>query len=285
MTREPSTTLPCLLSILIVGGLTVLPCPSPLSAQTIQGRLLDAETDRPINVGLVIMLTEARDSISSTITNENGYFSLTSQEPGSFILLASAWGYRETPAGVFDLGADGEMTVEFRVQPQPFALDELVVSLNRPVLEHQLVRNGFVRRLQRGLGHFITPHDIEESPARSTESLFQGLQGVTVRPAQRTNGDGSGPLSYLGDQVMLQGTGRWCEPTIYIDGMRWRYDVVGGITLSSIAPLETISAIEVYRRPAEVPLEYGATEETGLDKLPSGGGGACGVVVIWTRQR
>lgn len=280
-----SSILTWMVSLASIGVVVLASCAPPLSAQTIQGRLLDAETDQPINVGLVIMLTEARDSISSTITNGDGYFSLTSSESGSFILLASAWGYTETPAGVFDLGADGEMTVEFRVQPRPLVLDELVVSLNRPILEHHLVRNGFVRRLQRGLGHFITPHDIEESPARSTESLFQGLMGVTVRPAQRLDGSGSGPLSYLGDQVMLQSNAGWCNPTVYLDGMRVRYNIVEGISLSSLAPLGTISGIEVYRRAAEVPLEYAATESPRTGNRRDNQQGPCGVIVLWTRQR
>ena len=119
---------------------------APVSAQTIRGRLLDAESGRPIDLGLVIMLTEELDSITSTITNESGVFEVTSPEPGGMVLVASALGYHETLDGIFDVGAGGSMTVEFRIRPRPLPIDALVVSLERPVLEHELVRNGFVRR-------------------------------------------------------------------------------------------------------------------------------------------
>jgi hypothetical protein len=141
--------------IAVAIGLTFV----PLSAQTISGRLLDSETNRPVDLGLVMMFTESGDSVTETITNQDGYFSLTSPDPGSFLLLASAYGYRETPAGVFELGEDGEMTVAFSVRPEPLALDGVLVALDRPVFDHKLIRQGFVRRLQRGLGHFMTPYE------------------------------------------------------------------------------------------------------------------------------
>lgn len=236
------------------------------------------------------MLTEELDSITSTITNESGFFEVTSPEPGGIVLLASAWGYHETLDGIFDVGTGSSMTVEFRIRPRPLPIDSLVVSLDRPVREHELVRNGFVRRLQRGFGHFITPHDIAESPALSTEALFEGLIGVSVRPptyqatALTDTLPSSLPLSYIGDRVMLRSTAGWCNPTVYLDGVQVRYDANQGITLSMFAPISTVSAIEVYRRPAQVPLEYAASESP----LVGNSGplqGVCGVIILWTRRR
>lgn len=247
--------------------------PAPASAQTIRGTLMDVENDRPISLGLVMMFSEDGDSVTSTISDESGRFSISSPEPGSFILLASALGYRETPAGIFDLGEDGVMTVEYRLPPQPLPIDELVVSLNRPVLEHSLIRNGFVRRLQRGLGEFITPHEIEESPATSTEMLLSGIPGVSVTS--------SGILTQLGDRVRIRGPdGGWCDPTVFVDGVRVQYDYASGISLSQLVPLASVEGIEVYRRPSEIPVEYGVTQSGG-----GGGLGACGVLVFWTRRR
>lgn len=244
-----------------------------LAAQTIRGVLMDADTDRPIDLGLVMMFTVEGDSVTQTITNPEGYFTLTSPEPGSFLLLAGALGYKETPAGVFDLGEDGEMTVEYRIAPEPLPIDEIVVNLSRPVLEHKLVRNGFVRRYQRGLGHFITPHDIENSYATSTEQLFANVPDVIVRPS-------SGLLSYLGDQVVFRnraGTGGiFCNPTVFVDGARVPYNHTDGVTLSMIVPLESVEAAEVYRSAAEIPPEYNISQT---------GSTNCGVLVIWTRSR
>ena len=119
----------------------------------------------------------------ATVGDERGAFSLTAPEPGSFLLLAGALGYHETPAGVFELGRDGVVTVRYGLSPRPLPLDELVVSLDRPTLEHHLVRRGYVRRFQRGLGVFVTPYMIERSAARSTEQLVAGLPGIRVGSA------------------------------------------------------------------------------------------------------
>ena len=244
---------------------------SPASAQTIRGRLLDVENGQPINIGLVIMFAEAGDSVTYTVTDERGYFSVTSPEPGSFLLLGSALGYRETVDGIFDVGMGGELTVEFRLPPEPLPLDEILVMLDRPVQQHRHIRNGFVRRYQRGLGHFITPYEIEKSVARNTEQLFHSVPGMVVRLAD-------GPLSYLGDMVVMRnagtGCGYLCSPVVFVDGVRVRYDHLDGISLSGVVPLETVEAVEAYRSPAEVPVEYNITRS----------GDQCGVLLFWTKR-
>lgn len=265
-----------------------------LSAQTVNGVLMDVETNLPIDLGLVMMFTEAGDSVTYTITNQDGFFSVESPEPGSFILLAAALGYKETPAGIFELGDGGLMTVEYRIRPEPLALDELVVSLDRPVFEHQLVRTGFVRRLQRGLGHFITPAQLSESPATSTEQLLAGIPGIrigNVMAVRQYTLEGetfneSLPRPEMGERVQIRSPGGgWCDPTVFVDGQRVRYDAQGGYTASFLAPLRTLSGVEVYRRPAEVPVEYSIGQVGAGDMGASSDVGACGVLLFWTRQR
>ena len=112
-------------------------------------------------------------------------------------MLAAALGYEETPAGVFDLGADGSMEVEYRLRSAPLPIDAVLVSIDRPVVEHHLVQNGFVRRLQRGLGRFITPYDIERSSARSTESLMAGIPQVRGGPATGGTGGAAAVMARL----------------------------------------------------------------------------------------
>ena len=127
---------------------------TPARAQTIEGTLMEVGSDRPISLGLVIMMTEEGDSITSGVTDGNGRFELRSEEPGSFVLISSAFGFKETQAGVFELGSEGTMTIEFRVGAKAMPIEGILVELQRPAIQHQLIRNGYVRRLQRGLGHF-----------------------------------------------------------------------------------------------------------------------------------
>jgi hypothetical protein len=246
--------------------------PSLAAAQTINGTLMDLDTDAPIPLGLVMMFTESGDSIGSTITDAGGRFSLSSPRSGTFLLLAAALGYRETPAGVFELGQDGVMTVEYRLPAQPLPIDEIIVSLDRPALQHSLVRKGFVRRLQRGMGVFVTPHEIERSSAMSTEMLLGGIPGVTVSPVFAQRGALTVPRPDIGEHVRLRSvTGEWCYPTVFLDGIRVAYDIEAGLTLSQLVDLQSVDGIEVYRRPLEVPPEYATGQAT------------CGVLVFWSR--
>lgn len=247
---------------------------APASTQTIDGTLMEVETDQPISLGLIIMMTESGDSVTSAVTDGNGRFSISSEEPGSFLLLASAFGFKETAAGVFELGEGASMDIEFRIAAAPMPIDGLLVSLQRPVLEHNLVRNGFVRRVTRGLGHFLTPVSIEESEARTAADLFRGVPGVFVV----TPGGGLG--AYRGDVVRMLAQGGYCAPTIYLDGVRLSPNMTNDTALEALVPLAQIEAVEIYRRPAEIPIEYAMT-----GSATSSGVGPCGVLVIWTKSR
>ncbi|MEE2668966.1 MAG: carboxypeptidase regulatory-like domain-containing protein [Gemmatimonadota bacterium] len=224
-----------------------------LKAQTIRGTLMERDSETPIHLGFVALLTESGDSVTSTITNREGRFSLTSPDPGNFLLLAAALGHRETTVGVFELGKDGELTVEFRVPAEALTMDGLFVQAERIGQEPALALNGFSRRMQEGLGYFMTPRDIENSDVTRTTDLFFGMLGVSV----------------IGDRVYVRGTLGICSPQIYVDGLP--QSMGAGFPLDFIVPFEALAAVEVYRRAAEVPLQYGGT------------GAGCGVILFWTK--
>lgn len=261
----------CLLSAVVVGGL--IGGVGAASAQTIEGRLLDLESGMPIPLGLVMMFTESGDSVTATVADEVGRFRISATEAGSYVLNAAALGYEETPAGVFELGEGGTMTVEYRLTPQPLAIDAMVVSLRQPVRAHHMVRNGFVRRMQRGLGAFITPYEIAQSPARSTEELMAQVPNVRVGPVMENTDGFILPRGDIGETVQLRRLdGSWCSPTLYVDGRKVDYEPSRGFTLSMMADRQSVEGIEIYRRPAEIPVEYNARP-----------GFICGVIVVWTK--
>ncbi len=141
------------------------------------------------------------------------------------------------------------------------------------------MRNGFVRRYQRGFGVFVTPFEIERAVVSSTEQLLQGRPGIRVRPVYSGRRDGGGGADitllagapHLGEVVEIQVTGGWCTPNLYVDGIRVSYDPEGGFTLNDYVNILQVEAVEVYRRSAEIPVEYG------------GVAAGCGVVVIWSK--
>ncbi len=236
------------------------PGASELVAQTIDGVLLERGSDRPIEMGLVTLLTASGDSVATALTDEDGRFRLSSAEGGEFLLAATALGYEPTVASsVFTIPEDGGMSLMFRIQPIPMEIEGLTLEARASVFSQpKLVQNGFVQRAQSGFGRFITPRDIEASPAFSTADLLTRTGRVTTRYALG------------GEEVRMLGTRGYCSPTVYVDGVRVS---LSGASLDAVAPLFSIEAAEVYRSASEAPPRYG------------GGTQGCGVIVLWTKAR
>lgn len=246
---------------------------SPLAAQTIEGRLLDADSGRPIDLGILILLTEEGDTVRMAASTADGRFSVTAPEPGSFLVRASAFGYAEREEGVFELGEGGRLDVEFRIAPRPMELDGILVSTDRPAPSHPLVRNGFVERYRRGIGHFITPRDLERTVYLDTESLFHFIPGVRIVTRSRSTVNGRTVLGPTTERVLMRNSWGSCAPTVYVDGIRTQLAYGTGERLSHLVRIGWIEAVEIYTRPAQVPAEYGGP--TGND---------CGLIVFWTER-
>jgi hypothetical protein len=227
-----------------------------LRAQTLGGTLLDRDTSLPIGFARLVLISESGDSVTATLSNAGGLFSLKAPRPGSYYLKASSLGYQERTVGIFDLGPGGEMSIEFRLPPKPLTLEEIVVrATGRPVQQGALIRNGFYDRMTAGLGRFITPAEIAKSPARRVSDLFYGVGRVEVVPDGGRN------------RVMMMNPMGPCVPPLYLDGI----PVINDGDLDAMVLLPDVEAIEVYRGSAELPLQYGGT------------GGACGAILIWTK--
>lgn len=231
-----------------------------LAAQAIDGILLERATNRPINLGLVTLFTADGDSVQSVLTDTEGRFLVESPRPGEFLLSASALGYKPTVASsVFTLAEGGLMSLEFRIQRQAIELGGITVEARASLIQqHKLVQNGFVDRLRRGFGRFITPGEIERSSALSTGELLARTGRVTTRYAVG------------GDRILMLGSRGYCTPTVYLDGVRLFME---GIALDAIAPVSVLEAAEIYRSANEAPIRYG------------GGMAGCGVIVLWTKGR
>ncbi len=231
---------------------------APLSAQEINGVLLESGTNRPVDLGLITLFTVDGDSVATVMTDGDGRFRVASSQAGEFLLSASALGYVPTLAGsVFTLAEGGRMSLEFRIQPQPIEIGGITVETAALLIRQpKLVQNGFVQRAQRGFGRFITPSDIEGSHSTGTVDLLARTGRVESRYA------------FGGNRILMRATRGLCTPTVYLDDVRISLD---GISLDAIAPLIVLQAAEVYRSANEAPMRY------------AGGMGGCGIIVLWTR--
>jgi hypothetical protein len=231
---------------------------SSASAQIIRGALLDRDSNQPIALGRIVLISESGDSVDTTLSNARGLFEVSSLTPGAYYLKATSLGYQDSTVGIFDLGASGTMSLEFRLRPKPLTLEEIVVkATGRPVQQGALIRNGFYDRMTAGLGRFITPADIGKSAALKPSDLFYGLGRVEVLL--------EGGRSLV---RMLNPMGP-CIPAFFVDGFPLISD---DGDVDALISLTDVEAVEVYRGSSELPLQYGGTTT-----------GGCGAVVIWTK--
>lgn len=250
---------------------TVLFSGDALAAQTVNGRLVDGSSDTPIAQGQVVLMTVGGDTVGATLSDTEGRFSISTEQTGGFLLSASAWGYQSSVDGVFELGADGVIDIEYRLLPAPMPLDSILVILDRPSsLDPKVVSSGFVRRMQYGFGRFITPHEIDQSPALSTSELLDRVPGVSLR--YRSNVE-----TYAGAGLVLDGPIGPCVPRLYIDGVI--VNATGHI--DGVVPLSSLEAAEIYRRPVQVPMQFALSRTAGEDDQFN----PCGVIVLWTKAR
>ena len=114
--------------------------------------------------------------------------------------------------------------------------------------------------MQRGVGTFIRPADIESTTALRAAEMIQGLAGV--RMVVDSNGL---------ERVQLRGATGYCVPTLFVDGARTEWGRLA-LGLDEIVPLEALHALEIHRGVSAIPIEFGSFNE-------------CGVIALWTKRQ
>lgn len=225
----------------------------PLGAQVVRGNLLDAETGKPISNGTVALLSRDSVLVARIATDTAGAFSLLTQRPGAFRIQAERLGYFPAISPPVVMGQQDTLDVEFRLSSKAVVLEPLVVTSRR---RHVGNLAGFYARAERrGFGRFITRDEIEKLRPTQVTSLLRRVPGISLQPRARGGGY----------HITVRGN---CAPTIFIDGTRVQ---PLGQTVDDLVSVLDLEGVEVYRSPAEAPVQY-----TMLNP-------GCGVILFWTR--
>ena len=250
-----------LLTLLVtLAGIAVV-SPQTGEAQVVNGRLMEKGTGLPVTSGTVMLLDTTFAIQGSAVSNQTGAFRLEAPGPGSYYVLTEALGFEPIIDGILDLGEGGSLTIELYVTPKPVALDSLIVAVERVMIFQHLEKSGFNERQTSGFGFFITPEEIQRRNPAYFGELFRNTPGVALQ----------GGGSFSGTQIEFRNAsirGGTCRPQVYVDGAQVNTDFGG---LEEVVDIHQISAVEVYTRASNVPLEWGGTTA------------GCGVVLIWTR--
>jgi hypothetical protein len=216
----------------------------------IVGRVVEYGSGRPVPTATVRL----RGTPLTQVTPPDGKFKFSAVPPGRYAVDIQHVAYRAVNDTVeLELGTNMDVTV--RLAPNVIPLNPLVVTVRSLLLE----RRGFYERQQRGLGEYVTRAEIERSKPLLASELLRGVAGI--RLVRRNSGHGYAAL----------GRGN-CAFRYVVNGSR----VGPGFELDDVAP-EWIEALEVYRGPATIPMEFST--------FGNDFGGSCGVIVIWTRNR
>ncbi len=233
--------------------------------QGIQGRVVEAGSERPLEAVEVGLYTESGELLGSTRTNDRGFFRLPTPRPGRYTLRGEALGYAPAGGGPVEVGRGRLTVVELRLAPEAIPLEPLVV-VGTPRLFH-LEMAGFYDRRERTSGVFLTREELgRRNPERLTD-LFWGIPGARLIQDQT----GQYAVYFRGAE---RTGGRICWPRVFLDrqlvhpgGFEGGPAVLNGL----MDPLD-LAGLEVYRTPAEIPSEF------------SGPNSACGVILLWSRR-
>lgn len=273
------------------GGALLLLVALPLRAQVVTGRVVEADSRKPVAGARVILVGIPDSSGRVAISGPDGGFTVRAKARGRYLVEVARLGFRPQREGPFDL-SDGEtLQLEVVLPVLPIALDPVTVTAE--VNTRFLTDVGFYDRKRADFGHFITRDQIERRRASRPTDLLVAIPGVSIQPDPHS--PGKVRLQMRGTHLAQGGP---CAPRVYVDGLiiirgesrppQREGTATGGDiedvfendprtpepSLDDIVSPDQIQAIEVYRSASQVPAEFGGASAFTR----------CGVVVVWTRR-
>jgi len=246
------------------------------SPPALGGVVLDRVAGRLLDSALVVV--SGRDTLA---TRADGTFGgRVRWQPGPNPITVTRAGYQPLALDLWVDSADVEVAVRFALAPA--AVQLAGVEVLGTAVDQGLAGVGFYRRRDIGLGAFVEYEDVvrRRPGAQTWVELLRGVPGVTMLPNPAGYGGAVPSLSGMRSmRGQVPGAGAACTvPRIYVDG-RLAYDPdpmrdLGDVydLVSGAADPGDVVAIEVYRRAAEVPAEYGGAQA------------ACGTILLWTAR-
>jgi hypothetical protein len=246
--------------------------------QLVYGRLLDNETRRPIEGGVLNLLTERRVAAVSNITSVDGQFWLVSPRAGTYMIQGDRLGYRRSKSPPIHLMLGDSIGIDFYLSKNASIPSPLTVTASRRTwsdrvdltsMEDFLVRHGRFARF--GYGGFMTREAIAQWEGRVSNvsdmlraTMFSVRDVVRIHDSANSDSDLAGAVMMYGERFsggLSQGV---CIPRYYLDGAPVPYILVSGFGPGDL------EAVEVYVSP-QIPAEF-------LSGFP------CGVVAYWSRR-
>ncbi|MFQ5678900.1 MAG: carboxypeptidase regulatory-like domain-containing protein [Gemmatimonadota bacterium] len=226
---------------------------------TLRGIVRAAESADPVSGARVRLL----GTDLTRVTGKDGTFVIPGLRPGRQRVVTDYLGMSSDTVTV-DLTADPVISVSLRLQTRPVELPDLRVEVERTYRNPRVAE--FYRRMDRGIGDFITHEQLERGDVvsairrlpsvRVQNCVVEGLRDGSCWTLRLTRGTGIGQAE--------------CRVAIYVNGARVSED---DFTYIVRLPRDLIEGIEVYRGSVGQPAHY-----RGVDT-------GCGLVLVWLKGR
>lgn len=259
----------------VLAGLLWLAAGSPLGAQAIRGRVVDAAGEGVPEA--MVAAGEGRQEVRVR-TGADGAFALPLRGPGAFRLRVTRTGYAPGTSGVVNVALGETVEVEMRVAAQPLGLEPLTVKGRQgPRRIPALEASGYYTRQASGLGRFLGRDVMERRRGARLAQVLDDVPGVRLYRDRRGNEFVTFDAAQSNGAIRRAQAGEpnLCQPLFYLDGTMVASGTANGpvgTLINDLIQPEDIEAIEVYSNVSRIPPQY------------NGSSSACGVVLIWTRK-
>jgi hypothetical protein len=245
---------------------------APLAAQTVRGKVLDAATGEAIAAVTVQALSAEGRDVGRARTAADGSFEIQLRAAATVRIQAQRTGYQTSVSASLPVAPREAVEVEVRLSATAVAMEPLRVTARvEPPKRRNLELNGFYERERLGIGKYVRREEIENRNNQNLAQVLARVQGSAIHyqgAKQYIYFPRNGRPSLR--QSMRGPAQNACLPRLFVDGSRVTYDANNDI--NSVVNPGQVEAIEVFRGPSEIPVQYNDSNS------------ACGVILIWTRH-
>lgn len=258
-------------TLLITLALSLLAAAGASAQVRIIGRVIEAESERPIPGAEIVFRTPEGLWAGRTITDQDGRFTtmMKRSRVAGIRISADHLGFRQNISPVLYFDNRLFYQVEIRLDPDAVLLAPLEI-IARSGREPSHFLDAFRFRSQHGTGYYITREQIaQRNPSLVTE-LLRDVPGLEVT----SSGAGNRPVVQT-----ARGAARGCDAQVYVDGLLVNRRVMTAegprsdiFRIDDVVAPGSVEGIEIYQGLSTVPPEFLSPEAY------------CGVIAIWTKR-
>jgi hypothetical protein len=227
-----------------------------------------AADGRPIE-GALIAVAELDSTVQ---TNAAGQVRLADVAETRLRLRVRAIGYAPLSAAIALAGDRRLVDTTLTMTPVAQRLDSIVVTEDATPVRGKMA--DFERRRKEGFGRFLTMEELHDPLRPNLAHQLRRFGRIHVYPcgygyAAASMGPAPGSQQATCRPPLMDNA---CYMSIYMDGALFYSNMTPGrpFDITTLNLLD-FQGLEVYRSPAELPIQY------------SGTGSYCGVILLWTR--